>query len=317
MPTLPIRPVIELVFDPIAQVGDWHVRLQTIGLAVVILLTLLVAARVARRTPRDITHDADSFDPKTGDPNHLRRDDLLYIAVAALPGAVIGGRIGYALTHLPYYSANPGAIVDVGQGGYELSLAVVGGTITSAAVATLLDAPIQRWMHALILPLLFGLAAGKLTMVLGGDGQGVPWDGAWATAYLGPGPWLSLAPEVPSHPSQAYEALATIGVMVVMAVVLAAGLFPRRGAGAFLFGVAVWAVARTAVAFTWRDPAVLGPLSADQVLAIAIATGALALLAVVTIRDESPISGPAGPDAPRFSPDPEPDWPDPSARPRI
>ena len=174
MPTLPIRPVIELVFDPIAQVGDWHVRLQTIGLAVVILLALLVAARVARRTPRDVAHDPDSFDPRTGDPNHLRRDDLLYIAVAALPGAVIGGRIGYALTHLPYYSANPGAIVDVGQGGYELSLAVVGGTLTSAAVATLLDAPIQRWMHALILPLLFGLAAGKLTMVLGGDSMTGP-----------------------------------------------------------------------------------------------------------------------------------------------
>jgi prolipoprotein diacylglyceryltransferase len=316
VPTLPISPVIELAFDPVAQVGDWHVRLQTIGLAVVILLTLLVAARVARRTPRNVDRDADAVDPK-GEPNHLRRDDLLYIAVAALPGAVIGGRIGYALTHLPYYSTNTGAIVDVGQGGYELSLAVVGGTITSAAVATLLDAPIQRWMHALILPLLFGLAAGKLTMVLGGDGQGVPWDGAWATAYLGPGPWLSLAPQVPSHPSQVYEALATIGVLVVMAVVLAAGLFPRRGAGAFLFGVALWAVARMAVAFTWRDPVVLGPLSADQVLAIGIATGALALLAVVTMRDESPVSGPAGPGSPRFSPDPDLDWPDPASRPRI
>jgi prolipoprotein diacylglyceryltransferase len=316
VPTLPIHAVIELAFDPVAQVGDWHVRLQTIGLAVVILLTLLVAARVARRTPRHVDHDPDAVDPK-GEPNHLRRDDLLYIAVAALPGAVVGGRIGYALTHLPYYSANTGAIFDVGQGGYELSLAVVGGTITSAAVATLLDAPIQRWMHALILPLLFGLAAGKLTMVLGGDGQGVPWDGVWATAYLGPGPWLSLAPDVPSHPSQVYEALATLGVIAIMAIVLAAGLFPRRGAGAYLFGIALWAVARMAVAFTWRDPAVLGPLSADQVLAIVIATGALALLAVVTMRDESPVSGPAGPSSPRFSPDPELDWPDPAARPRI
>ena len=98
---------------------------------------------------------------------------------------------------------------------------------------------------------------------------------------------------------------------------LVGGLFPRRGAGAFLLGVALWAVARMVVAFTWRDPAVLGPLSADQVLAIAIATGALALLAVVTMRDESPVSGPAGPAAPRFSADPEPDWPDPAARPRI
>ena len=57
---------------------------------------------------------------------------------------MVGGRIGYALTHLPYYSANTGAIFDVGQGGYELSLAVVGGTITSAAVATLLGSSVAR-----------------------------------------------------------------------------------------------------------------------------------------------------------------------------
>jgi prolipoprotein diacylglyceryltransferase len=221
--TLPLRPVIELAFDPIAEIGDWHVRLQTIGLAAVILVALLLAARIARVTPVDVAHDADALDPASGVPNHLRRDDLLYIAVAALPGAVVGGRIGYVLLHLPYYTASPGAIVDVGQGGYQLSLAVLGGTLSGAAVATLLDAPVRRWMYALILPLLFALAGGKLAMVLGGDGQGVPWDGGWATAYLGAGPWLSLAPAVPSHPSQAYEALATIGVIAVLGAILAAG----------------------------------------------------------------------------------------------
>jgi prolipoprotein diacylglyceryltransferase len=316
VPTLPILPVIELAFDPIAQVGDMHVRLQTIGLAVVILVMLLLAARVARRTPRDLAHDPDGVDPD-GAPNHLRRDDLLYIAIAALPGAVIGGRIGYALTHLPYYSANPGAIIDVGQGGYELSLAVVGGTITAVAVATLLDAPVQRWMSALILPLLFGLAAGKLTMALGGDGQGVPWDGAWATAYLGPGPWLSLAPAVPSHPSQVYEGLATIGVLGVMAALLAVGLFPRRGASAFFLGVALWAEARAAVAFTWRDVGAVGQLSADQVLTLAIAGGAIMLLAMVSDRGRPPVAGVSGPSGPQRSSDSEPDWPDPASRPRI
>src|SRR4249919_1382019 len=97
---------------------------------------LLLAAQVARTTPRaaaDDADDTDAVDPATGDPKHLRLDDLLYIAVAALPGAVVGGRIGYVLTHLPYYSANPGAAFDVGQGGFELSLAVVGGTLTAAA----------------------------------------------------------------------------------------------------------------------------------------------------------------------------------------
>jgi prolipoprotein diacylglyceryltransferase len=154
-------------------------------------------------------------------------------------------------------------------------------------------------------------------MVLGGDGQGMPWDGPWATAYLGPGPWLSLAPEVPSHPSQAYEAFATIGVMAILAVVLARGTFPRRGAGAFLLGLAMWAIARLLVAFTWRDRAVLGPLSADQLISIALAAGAVALLATGALRQRVGSTGRGGAGAARFAADGEPDWPDPGSRPRI
>ena len=316
VPTLPFRPVIELAFDPIAQVGDWHVRLQTIGLAAVILVCLLLAARIAGRTPVVTRHPASAIDPSTGAANHLRRDDLLYIAIAALPGAVIGGRLGYALIHGDYYMANPAAILDLGQGAYELSLAVVGGTITAAIVASLLDSPVARWMWALIVPLLFGLAAGKAAMILGGDGQGVPWDGTWATAYLGPGPWLSLAPEVPSHPSQAYEALATLGVLLVVVVLRGSGRFPGRGAGMFLFGLGLWAIARLLVAFTWRDPVVAGPFSAAQLLALAIAIVSFGLLAVGAARARR---SPAGADAggTRFGPDPEPEWPDPASRPAI
>jgi prolipoprotein diacylglyceryltransferase len=316
VPTLPFRPVIELAFDPIAVIGDWHVRLQTIGLAVVIFVALLLAARIARRTPVEAGRSPDAVDPRSGEPNHLRRDDLLYLAVASLPGAVLGGRLGWALVHVDYVAATPGALFDVAVGGFSLPLAVVGGTLTAALVASLLDTPIPRWLHALILPLLFAIAGGKLAMVLGGDGQGMPWDGPWATAYVGPGPWLSLAPAVPSHPSQAYEALATAGVIAALAILRAAGLFRAPNGSLFLFGVALWAIARSVVAFTWRDPTVLGPLGMDQVLSLGIAIVSIVLLGtgafVGRARADRAAAGMA-----RFAPDDEPDWPDPATRPGI
>jgi len=317
VPTLPFHPVIELAFDPIVTLGDWHVRLQTIGLAVVIFVALVLAARMAARTPVRASRPPDAIDPATGDHNHLRRDDLLYIAVAALPGAVVGGRIGWALVHLEYVAANPGALLDPAVGGFGLPLAVVGGTLTAALVATLLDTPIPRWLHALILPLLFAIAGGKLAMVLGGDGQGMPWDGPWATAYLGAGPWLSLAPAVPSHPSQAYEALATAGVIVALAVLRGAGLFRAPNGSLFLVGIALWAVARTAVAFTWRDPAVIGPLAMDQVLSLAIAVVSLVLLGTGAVVGRARAGRAAGKGGARFAGEDEPDWPDPASRPGI
>ena len=333
MPTLlPVLPVIELAFDPIAQIGDWHVRLQTLALAVVILVALLIAAATARRTPVDVTRSPDDRGPDGDDANHLRRDDLLYIAVAAIPGAVVGGRLGYWLVHAGYYTANPGAILDIGQGSFELAMAVAGGTLTASVVASLLGAPVGRWLHAMILPLLLALAGGKASMILGGQGQGLPWDGPWATAYLGPGPWLSLAPAVPSHPSQAYESLATLLVAAAIAVLVARGGFARKAGGAFFLGIALWAIARSLVAFTWRDPAVIGPFGRDQVLTIGVAIVALMLLVIprsVGIARErrrgpggsatggSATGGGGSATAVRTTPGGEPAWPDPETRPRI
>ena len=314
--------VIELTFDPIVTIGDLSVRLETLGIALAIFVGLVLAALVGRRTPVDTTRPPDAAGEEPGDANHLRADDLLYIAVAAVPGAVIGARIGYALVHRDFYQSNVAALLDIGQGGLQLSLGVVGGILTASIVARLLGAPLGRWMHALAIPLLLALALGKGAMILGGSGQGQLTDAAWATAYLGPGPWGSLAPQLPANPSQAYEALATGGVMLVVIALIASGVFRGRNGGAFLLGLGLWAIARALVASTWRDPQVIGPLNADQVISIVIASVSLALMMVIggvsTARGRRAAANP-GADASgaASSPGGEPTWPDPESRPRI
>ena len=322
-PFVPVTAVIELAFDPITTIGDWTVRLETVALAVVVLACLVAAALVARRTPLDVTREPDAAGPEEGERNHLRADDLLFIAVAALPGAVAAGRLGYVLLHLDYYRANPQAVLDTSQGSLQLSLAIVGGLVTASIVAGLLGTSVGRWMHALVLPLLLAIAAGKATLVLGGSGQGLPFDGDWALVFRGPGPWGSLAAEIPSHPSQVYEAIATAAVLLVLLGLLAAGAFRRRTGAAFLFGLALWAAGRALVATTWRDEAVAGPLNADQLISIAIIAGSLVLLAAITLVDRRRAApggrpaAPAGPGGPTGGRGREMDWPDPTTRPRI
>ncbi len=290
--------VIAFDFDPLLHLaGGLVVRWQTVALAVVIAAALISAGVMARRV-------------------ELRRDDLLFIVVGIVPGAVVGGRLGYALLHLDYYGSRVIEIADPATGGLELGLAVVGGTLTGAYVARLLGAPVGRWMHLAVMPVLFVLGAGKLAMVLAGAGQGQPSSAAWATAYLGPGPWGSLAPALPSVPSQILEGAVTLVIGLVLGLALSFGAFRSRDGRALLAGLAAWAAGRAVVSLTWRDPAVIGGMNMGTLIAIGIAAGCLVVAAVMTARRRGAAAEPGRPTTATATPTATaPTWPEPEERP--
>ena len=114
-----LHPIVVLTFPAAFSIGGFGVRLETIAAAVSVFAALILARLIARRTPIDVTRPpgAPSADPDDPAWNFLRPSDLLFIAMAALPGAVIGGRIGYGLLHLDYLAANPDVLWHINWGG--------------------------------------------------------------------------------------------------------------------------------------------------------------------------------------------------------
>lgn len=283
--------VIAFDFDPLLRLGgDLTVRWQTVALAGVVMVCLATAGILAKRSG-------------------LRADDLLYIVIGAAPGAVVGGRIGYVLLVPEAFRDGPLTMFDPSIGGFELGLAVVGGLATGAIVALLLGALVGRWAHVITIPLLTAIVGGKLTMALGGNGQGRPFDGDWATAYVGPGPWVELATAAPSHPSQIYEAIGTVLIALLILVATSLGLFRSFDGRRLLVGLAGWSAVRAVVSTTWRDPAVVGTVPAGGLIAIAI--GVAAVGGVVLMSAWWPRRVRARADAR------QPVWPDPETRPRF
>lgn len=281
LPALPLA-VIAFDFSPYLVIGESAIRWEAVGIAIAVLAGIAWLAVLAGRTPGYEGWIGDEEPREEADLEegwHLRRDDLLFIVLGAVPGAVVLGRAFYGLAHLDYYAADPGALLDPSLGALSLSGAVLGGLLTAVYVAALLDAPVGRWLHIAAGPLLLALALGKAAMVLGGSGQGMPTDLPWATAYLGPGPWGSADPATPAHPSQLYEAGAGLLVLVVVLLLARRGSLRRADWRLLAVAIALWAVARAAVAMTWRDPAVLGPFGAEQLLTLGLAAAMLAWLA--------------------------------------
>ncbi len=265
--------IIELSFDPYLRFGDQAVRWATIALAAAVFLGLVVTALLAGRRPKD-----------GGPDRELRRDDLLFIVLGIIPGAVIGGRLTYVLVHLDYYRANPGLVIDPSSGSLALSGAVVLGTLTGIYVAGLLDAPIGRWLDIAAVSLVLALGLGKLAQVLDGSGQGILSSANWATAYAGPGPWGVLGADLPALPVQVYEAIGD-GILLLGLLVLGR-LAPFRGGRGRRFAIALggWAVVRFVVGWWWRDAAVVGALKAEQLIDLAILVIALVALAALARR---------------------------------
>ena len=264
--------VITFDFDPLLHLGDGAVRWETVAIAAAIFTAIALAGVAARSSG-------------------LRVDDLLFVVLGVVPGAVVGGRLGYVLLHPAFFSAEPGRILDPGVGSLELTLGVVGGALTGCLVALLLDGRPGPWLRVGTFPMLVVLGAGKLAMVLGGTGQGLPTSGEPASAYLGSGPWGSLGPAIPSIPSQALEALATAIVLVAILLASVIPLLRRADGRLFLLGLGGWAIGRAIVASTWRDPVAAGPLRAEQAIDLVVVVGSLSVAALLIVLRRDVPSG--------------------------
>ena len=288
--------LIELGFDPLLRIGQLTIRWQTIGVTVALLAALAVAALMApdvssqrpffrRRRPDLRPHFPGA--PKIGlsgadqSGRRLRLDDMLLIVAGIVPGAVLGGRIAHAIDYLDAYGARPLTLFDPFVGSLSLLGAVLGGLASAVYVARVIDAPARRWADAAAVPLLLALGLGKLAQLLGGSGQGLPFDGPWAVAFAGGGPWVSPNPQLPSHPAQVYEALWLLAGIPAALALAGARHVPLRvnrlvawadrsapEGRLFVAALAWFLVGRVLVGSTWRDDPIIGPLNAEQALAL-------------------------------------------------
>lgn len=310
--------LITLDFDPLLRLGGLTIRWQTIGVTVALLIALSVAALMApdvraqrpffrrggrggrggraRLDLRTLYPEAPRVVPSAAPPDSstrsLRLDDMLLIICGIVPGAVVGGRIVHGLVYWDAYAATPQRLFDPLTGSLSLLGAVLGGLLTSAYVARLLGAPMRRWADAAAAPLLLALGLGKLAQLLGGSGQGLPFDGSWSVAFGGVGPWVSIGADLPSHPAQVYEGLwLLLGIPVVLLLAGArhkplrvnplVGWADRAASNGRLFGLALgwFLLGRVLVGFTWRDERVISLLNTEQLLALAALAFLIALAA--------------------------------------
>jgi phosphatidylglycerol---prolipoprotein diacylglyceryl transferase len=216
---------------------------------------------------------------------NLRAEDVWDASLIGLFGGVVGARLAFVLLNLKYFSAHPTEVFAIWTGGMTFYGGLVGGLGAGLLAAKYLpllryrseraqaekegkpipDAPerVNLWDFADLAAVSFpiGYGIGRIGCLLNGCCYGAACDLPWAVRFhLHDG---AVTP--PSHPAQAYSAIAALIMYIVLLTVEKRRQF--RGQLILAFGI-LYGIYRFLIEFVREgataDPSGIGPLTQGQ-----------------------------------------------------
>jgi phosphatidylglycerol:prolipoprotein diacylglycerol transferase len=211
-------------------------------------------------------------------------------ALWTLIGAILGARLLFVVTNFDQFN-NAFEIFAWWKGGVVAYGGFLGGLAASIVFCRMHRLSLLLWADCVVPSLCLGLAITRVGCFLGGCDFGRTWEGPWAVQFPAGSPafllhrQLGLLPpgaveSLHVHPTQLYESLAGIALLLMLIAVRHRKLLAGHGLAAF--GMS-YAVLRYLNELVRADPqrGAIGPWSTSQFIAIVTFVAAAALLYVL------------------------------------
>jgi prolipoprotein diacylglyceryl transferase len=196
----------------------------------------------------------------------LNASAAVNLILYGLLGGLIGARLVFVAQHLDAYLANPISIVSLSGSTLDRPGGFVAAVVVMVLFGRRQHLPLRPTLDALAPGLAVLLVAGGIANLLSGNAYGSPTQLPWAI-YL----WDAYR-----HPTQIYETVAALVILIIWKVVSP----PLRGSGrSFLIVVALSAAARIFLEAFRGDSQILpGGFRAAQVVSLIILTATIYLM---------------------------------------
>lgn len=208
-------------------------------------------------------------------------------AMIAVIGAMVGGLIG---AKLHYLLINPGSFPQALFSGRGLVWygGLLGGTLGVLLALRLQRIPVAPAADAIGPALAAGYAFGRLGCFLNGCCHGLATSLPWGTVFPAGSPPTS----VPVHPTQLYEALASLLILAILLFALQPRL--RRNGALFWSYVVLAGLERLLVEFLRVNERGFLGLTQQQWISVAMILVGLAVLAWMRLRRPAPAASAPG-----------------------
>ena len=134
----------------------------------------------------------------------ISEDDVLNIAIIAIPVAIICARLYYVIFSWDYYSQNPGEIFNIRGGGLAIHGGLIGGILTVFIYANLKKLDFFKTADAVMVGMPLAQAIGRWGNFINGEAHGGP------TSL----PWGIMVDGVKVHPTFLYESIWDFGIFL-------------------------------------------------------------------------------------------------------
>jgi len=152
-------------------------------------------------------------------------DATVSAAMWGVVGAIVGARVFHVVDQWDYYSQHLVQIVLLNEGGIAIYGAIAGGVLAGAAYAWRRGLNIGRLADVACIPLIFGMAIGRIGDIINGEHHGTHADGfPLAVVYAHPNTLGEIG--VPVHLAVGYEMALDLLIFALL-IWLARGLVRR------------------------------------------------------------------------------------------
>ena len=210
----------------------WYGILMATGMILGVLLALKEAKRVG-----------------------ISEDDILNLAIVAIPSGLIGARLYYVIFNWSWYSQNLSEVLNFRGGGMAIHGALIGGILAGFIYTKIKNINFFKMADTVMLGIPLAQSIGRWGNYINGEAHGGPTDLPWAIMVDG----------IKVHPTFLYESIWDLGIFIFLWLFRKNKKYEGQLAISYII---LYSIGRFFIEGLRTDSLMIGPLRMAQVISL-------------------------------------------------
>ena len=185
----------------------------------------------------------------------IKEDDVLDLAIIAIPMGLLGARLYYVIFNWEYYSQNTSQILNFRGGGMAIHGALIGGILTGYIFTRIKKIDFLKMADAVIIGIPLAQAIGRWGNFINKEAHGGPTNLPWAIVVDG----------VKVHPTFLYESIWDVTIFIFL------WLFRKKKqyeGQIIVYYITLYSLGRFFIEGLRTDSLMIGPLRMAQIISL-------------------------------------------------